>query len=254
MIYRENQKFKWKSFTIHQKKQIILKYDNIIKENPYRKKTSICEELDIHSNTLNGILEEREFIENISKKELLSKNCLHQRLSSLPMLDECLYMWISNVNNTPKAKVTVAENTLDVMVNQFKKLLGIEKRISQSFLERWRKRYKIRSVKICGQSNGADKITFEQWKENNLKNIFENFEKNNILNLDETGLIFVYFIFFLLFKSLGLFWKQTPQRGYFIKGSNPHGVTEPKDRITVIFTVSLCGEKLKMGIIKKSSI
>ena len=68
---------------------------------------------------------------------------------------------------------------------------------SQGWLDKWKKRYNVKLLKICGESGDVQGETIDSWKEC-LPEIIQGYEKHNIWNMDETGLV----------------WHALPDRGF----------------------------------------
>lgn len=60
---------------------------------------------------------------------------------------------------------------------------------SQGWLEKWKKRFAIKQFNICGESGDVQGATLDSWKER-LPELIGAYSKDNILNMDETGLFF----------------------------------------------------------------
>ena len=54
---------------------------------------------------------------------------------------------------------------------------------SRGWLHKWKKRFNVKQLKICGESGS----TVDSWKER-LPEIIKGFKKEEIWNMDETGL------------------------------------------------------------------
>ena len=67
----------------------------------------------------------------------------------------------------------------------------------------WKKRYNIKRLTICGESDDVSGDTVTSWKERLPKIL----DKEDIYNLDETG----------------CFWKALPTRGFGERGKNAKG-------------------------------
>ena len=52
---------------------------------------------------------------------------------------------------------------------------------------KWKKRFNVKELKICGESGDVEGATVESWKEV-LPEIVQGYKKDDILNMDETGL------------------------------------------------------------------
>ena len=58
---------------------------------------------------------------------------------------------------------------------------------SNGWLEKWKKRYNITHLRICGKSGDVQGPTVESWKER-LPEIIAGYARDDIWNMDETGL------------------------------------------------------------------
>ena len=106
---------------------------------------------------------------------------------------------------------------------------------SRGWLEKWKLRYNIKQVKICGESGDVHGETIDSWKER-LPEILEGYAKEDIWNMDETG----------------VFWQALPDRGFGGKGRQCKGGKKSKQRVTIAFFVSAAGKKEKPIFIWKS--
>ena len=68
---------------------------------------------------------------------------------------------------------------------------------SNGWLEKWKKRFNVKMVKVCGESGDVSGDTIESWLER-LPELVDGYQKENIWNMDETG----------------VFWKALPDRGF----------------------------------------
>ena len=107
---------------------------------------------------------------------------------------------------------------------------------SRGWLAKWKKRYNIKRVKVCGESGEVSGETVDSWKER-LPEICSGYSKEDIWNMDESG----------------VFWQALPDSGFGQKGQQCHGGKRSKRRNTVAFFVSADGKKqLKPIVIWKS--
>ena len=72
---------------------------------------------------------------------------------------------------------------------------------TNGWLEKWKQRYYVRRVAICGKSGDVSGVMVSSW-EKRLTEIVRGYDKKNIYNLDETG----------------CFWRALPERGFVEKG------------------------------------
>ena len=77
---------------------------------------------------------------------------------------------------------------------------------SNGWLAKWKDRYNVTGVTICGESGDVSGETVASWKER-LPEILLGYSKEIIYNLNETG----------------CFWKALPDHGFIQKGSQCKG-------------------------------
>ena len=106
---------------------------------------------------------------------------------------------------------------------------------SNGWLDKWKKGYNIKQMKISGESGDVSGPTVESWKER-LPELIEGYSSDDIWNIDETG----------------LFWKALPDRGFGSKGKECKRGKKSKLRFTVAFFVTASGKKEKPIVIWKS--
>ena len=106
---------------------------------------------------------------------------------------------------------------------------------SRGWLDKWKLRYNIKQVKVCGESGDVHGVTIDSWKER-LPEILEGYAKEDIWNIDETG----------------VFWQALPDHGFGSKGQQCKGGKKSKQRVTIAFFVSAAGKKEKPILIWKS--
>ena len=68
---------------------------------------------------------------------------------------------------------------------------------SRGWLDKWKKCFNVKELKICSESGDVGGATVESWKEH-LPEIVQGYEKDDIWNMDETG----------------LFWRAIPDKGF----------------------------------------
>ena len=54
-------------------------------------------------------------------------------------------------------------------------------------IDKWKKRYSVKQLKICGESGDVRGETVQSWKER-IPEIVEGYEKEDVWNMDETGI------------------------------------------------------------------
>lgn len=77
---------------------------------------------------------------------------------------------------------------------------------SRGWLDKWKKCYNVKHLKICGESGDVHGETVESWKER-IPGIIQGYEKEDVWNMDETG----------------IFWRALPERGFGQKSRSCKG-------------------------------
>ena len=106
---------------------------------------------------------------------------------------------------------------------------------SRGWLDKWKARFNIKQVKVCGESGDVRGETVDSWKER-LPELVEGYAKDDIWNMDETG----------------VFWQALPDRGFGSKGRQCKGGKKSKQRVTIAFFVTAAGKKEKPIFIWKA--
>ena len=106
---------------------------------------------------------------------------------------------------------------------------------SNGWLDRWKRRYNVKRMKINGESGDVRGETVESWKES-LPELLQSFSKENIWNIDETA----------------CFWRALPDYGFGKRGSQCKGGKKAKQRVTIALLANAEGEKEAPVVIWKS--
>ena len=155
------------------------------------------------------------------------------RNSEYSEINDALYKWfvLARSKNIPVGGQQLMEKAKMIAAT-----LGKSKfKGSQGWLEKWKKRFAIKQLKICGESGEVRGETVDSWKER-LPEIVQGYSKDNIWNMDETG----------------LFFRALPDRGFAQKSQSCKGGKKSKQRVTVALFVSASGHKEKPVFIWKS--
>ena len=89
---------------------------------------------------------------------------------------------------------------------------------SRGQLDKWKKCFNVKQLKISRESGDVEGTTVDSWKER-FPEIFRGYEKDNIWNMDETG----------------LFWQAQPDKGFGQRSKQWKGGKTSKQRLTVAF-------------------
>ncbi|XP_064468659.1 tigger transposable element-derived protein 4-like [Ornithodoros turicata] len=109
---------------------------------------------------------------------------------------------------------------------------------SNGWLARFKARYNIVSKVVSGESAEANKDGAEAWENGQLRQILQDYDPEDIFNMDESA----------------LFFKLLPNRTLAFSGETCSGGKHSKDRISVAFAVNMTGnEKLPLLVIGKAA-
>lgn len=193
-MYKENKKNECKAFTVSEKMMILSYFDFVEEKKPMKE---IADDLKIAKSTLMGIIENRMIIEKNYRDNSWNLKRYRFRQSEHPLIDRCLFIWMNNIFENPSSGIVINASSIKYTAEKFQVLLGDGKKdISDSYIQRWRERNNIKSYPIVGQSSGADTQSFNNWKTRIFQQILGMFEEKNIFNLDETGILFLYTLFY----------------------------------------------------------
>lgn len=155
-----------------------------------------------------------------------SKISTKARVSQFEEVNKALYQWylLCCSKNIFPGGPQLTENG-----KQIAERLGISDfKGSNGWLGKWKARYNIKRLTVCGESGDVHGVTVDSWKERLCK--------KDILNMDESG----------------VFWRALPNSGFGQKGKECKGGKKSKHRLTVAFFVSASGVKEKPIVIWKS--
>ena len=133
------------------------------------------------------------------------------RNSEYSEINDALYKWfvLARSKNIPVGGPQLIEKAKMIATTLGKP----EFKGSQGWLEKWKKRFAIKQLKIGGESGEVQGETVDSWKER-LPEIVQGYSKDNIWNMDETGCSFVLFLTEVLPKRVGVAREgRNPSRG-----------------------------------------
>ena len=134
-----------------------------------------------------------------------------------------------------KRRINVTGPLLKEKALKFAKDLQNEDfKASNGWLESFVKRHNIVFGKTSGERGDVIQATVDEWKQR-IPTVCEGYSPADIFNMDESG----------------FFFRDTTRDTYHIKGDDCAGGKRSKERITVVLTASMTGEKLKPLLIGK---
>lgn len=203
-----------------------LKYE-VIKTVERERKIGIRKLAELFScgkTQISTILKDKEKIVELYEGQNASAQKCHKRTRESKFLDlnETLHAWFClavSKNVYPDGRI-LKEKALEIAGQ-----LGCEEfKASNGWLDRWKKRYNVRQMKVSGESGDVSGATVDSWKER-LPDILQGYSAKDILNLDETG----------------CFWRALPDKGFNQRTKACKGGKQSKQRITVTFIVNAVG-------------
>lgn len=183
---------------------------------------AIGEQFKIGKTQVSDILKNKDSIQTAFESNLAT----HQkpRNSKFSSVNEALYEWFRMAcakNIYPSGPQLIAK------AKEIATRLGIDGfEGSSGWLTKWKGRYNIKKIRVCGESGDVAGETISSWKER-LPELLQGYKAEDIFNLDETG----------------CFWRALPESGFGERGKKHSGGKKSKKRITIAFVVSATGVK-----------
>lgn len=153
--------------------------------------------------------------------------------SSFNVIDEKLLEWFKFQR---EKRIPLNSSILSEKATQISKDLNVENfRCPPSWIERFKKRHKIKFSVISGEANSVNMKVVDDWLTSKWPELRSKYEERDIFNADETG---------LLFKAL-------PSKTLAFQSDKCIGEKTSKERLTVYLCSSMIGEKRPAVIIGK---
>ena len=108
---------------------------------------------------------------------------------------------------------------------------------SNGWLHSFCSHHQLKMANLFGELAEVDKQACQNWKIDILPELIKGYEPKDIFNCDETG----------------VFWHAVPTHSFIKEGEQPKGVKTLKERLSLLLTCSVVGEKLEPWIIGKSA-
>lgn len=222
---------KRKCFSLAEKAEIVEKSKEF-----HGTKVDLAKSLGIAYSTLQTILKQETSVElSADKLGKFAKKRKTLKTSPYDDLENILMQWFkaARASKIPINGSVVKEKALEIAERL--KLQGFS--ASNGWIDRFKKRNNLCFKSICGESEGVDIATVQQWKENTLPNLLRDYIPRDVFNADETG----------------LFFNLLPDKTLTVKGENCHGGKLSKQRLTVLLCTNADGsEKLTPLVIGKA--
>ena len=195
----------------------------------------LAEELEILRTSLVTILKNKEKIIEDFEAGCSSKT-KRKRKHNFEAVDEPLVKWISQVRDK---KIPVSREMLLLKAQEYAEVCGCEnpKQLSMSWINRWKIKKHIVCKNVYDEAKSVDQNGVDEWQTNCLPALLKQFKAEDIFSANETG----------------LFYRCLPDRTHVFKNDKCAGGKLSKERLTVLVTASMAGEKLSLLVIGKSA-
>lgn len=219
------------ALTKKQKEEIVEWYDTQPNDTTHlevRNHFNMKWNLTIGRSTITELLNNKEKI-----REYGSPGSKRARKGNYPELDECLFLWFSNVR---AANIPISEAMLAMQCKKFCETLGISKlefKASHGYFRGFKSRFGIKEYTISGENRGVDPNVVKIGRED-IKKCTRKYDLNDVYNFDETA----------------LFYRLPPNKTLAIAATS--GVKECKERLSIGLCVNASGtDKCKPVVIGK---
>jgi hypothetical protein len=222
---------KRKDLTLKEKIAIL---DQIKSLPPGTSQRKISELLKIPKTTIARLQKE-----SVNLRELAntgkSATTKRHRDGKNPEVEEALSMWFKA---RTEQGVALSGPLLMAKANEIAKELGhAEFDATTGWLNRWKVRNQIVYKRLHGEKNSADVLGAQEWIDNKLPTLLENYAPSDIYNADETG----------------LYYRATPDGHLCYSYASVSGSKKSMDRFTVLCCTNMDGsDKLRLLVIGKS--
>jgi len=158
----------------------------------YRKGSSIsaiAKQKGIPRQTVSGYCQKAEQIINQFESGSLNSSAKRTRVHNYEDIDEPLLQFFKLARDK---KIPISGEMILEKAQQYARELNCPDaaNLDINWINRWKKRNSIVVKKLHGEAATADKSAIIDWKHNGLAALLKDFEPENILNCDETGLFF----------------------------------------------------------------
>lgn len=206
-------------------------------ENRVRKKKDIAAEFGIPANTLSNILNQKEKYLSALDEGGFQPSRKRLKLSSVPLVEKAVFKFTSDLRAS-HPEFPIGGDVLQEKAKSYATDLGYENfHASPGWLRNFKKRNGLSSKVMSGESASVPEEDCQNYINDVLPGLLENYSENDVFNADETG----------------LFWRCLPNKTLAFKKEDCHGGKQSKERITVLVAANMSGtEKLPLLIIGKS--
>ena len=195
---------------------------------------TLAEHFSCGKSQIAAILKNNDSIFDIYESNMSVRSRKRSRGSEFSDVNEALHKWylLAVSRNMYPMGPQLCEKAKDIAER-----LGFPNfKASNGWLDRWKKRYNVKKMKINAEAGDVSGETIDSWKER-LPELLQGYSRCDVWNLDETA----------------SFWKAPPDHGFGKKNSQCKGGKKAKQRVTIALLVNANGDKEDAIIIWKSA-
>lgn len=188
------------------------------------KKKDIAAEVGVPPSTLSTILKNQDSLR--ASYGVGSKKRKRNREPSRINVDEGLFQWFSAARaQAVPISGSILKNKAEEICRAFDPTDSWT--CSNGWISRWKERHNIAYRAISGESAFVDRGACDEWKQQTLIPILQQYKAEDVFNADETG----------------LYWRLLPDKTHAVAGETCSGGKNSKERVTVLVCTNMTGSE-----------
>ena len=222
---------KRRNFPLWKKYEIVSRFNS----GKVKNVSQLAKEYEIPRSSLQTILSNKDKV--ISEFEAgRNAEMKKKRKHNFDNVDEPLLKWFRCARDK---KIPVSGEMLLLKAQEYGRVCGYEnsEKLDINWVNRWKARVGVVCKKLHGEAESVDQDGVNEWQNRQLPALLKEFLPEQIFNTDETG----------------LFYRCLPDKTHVFKNEKCAGGKLSKERLTVLVTASMTGEKLPPLVIGKSA-
>lgn len=170
------------TISLHAKYEIIKCFEDKVKTSEIKERFKLKDRKNAHLIIKNKEKIKQKY-QNMKKKDVETSS--YVRDSNFPLVENALVIWIQQMRSQ---KVNLSGPTIKSKAIEFANKLNVKNfKASDGYIVGLKKRYNLEYRIESGKSFSVDQDSITRWI-SKLSEIINNYEMQNIFNLDETGL------------------------------------------------------------------
>ena len=218
------------TISLHTKYEIIKCFEDKVKISEIKERFKLKDRKNVHVIIKNKEKIKQKY-QNMKKKDV--KTSSYVRDSNFPLVENALVISIQQMRSQ---KANLSGPTIKSKAIEFANKLNVQNfKANDGYIVGLKKRYNLEYRIESGESFSVDQDSITRWI-SKLPEIINNYEMQNIFNLDETG----------------LFWKLLSNKTYAFSNESRHGIKQHKNRVTLTMICNANGSEKKLIMIGSS--